>query len=164
MLMGIWFIFTVTFTVFLGAFLKAPFNFMDSWSDADSWSNLFYNILFNVSDTVGRKLGAKYNLSDKTVPFLTLTRLVFIPTTLLIAIYAKKEDGGFLKQDWFKIVNMVLFAISNGYLSTQCAIKAPSMVNDEQKMQIGMFVSIFLCLGITSGSFLAIPVGAALPD
>ena len=34
-------------------------------------------------------------------------------------------------QDWFKFLNVFLFAFSNGYLMTQCAIIAPSFVGKD---------------------------------
>lgn len=57
---------------------------------------------------------------------------------------------------------MALFALSNGYVSTQCCIKAPQVVSRDQQETIGIFVSLFLGLGIVSGSICAIPVGNAL--
>lgn len=57
--------------------------------------------------------------------------------------------------DWFIILNLVLFSVSNGYLSTLCAVKAPGTVPDEQKGQVGGFVGITISTGIMLGSLLA---------
>lgn len=65
--------------------------------------------------------------------------------------------------DWFKIVNISLFAFSNGYCSTQCAIKSPSRASPETKEAVGQFVGIFLITGIVIGSVIAIGVGMILP-
>ena len=125
--MSMWFIFASTFTVFTGAFLKSHFDFMKGMKDREAWYNLSINILFNVFDATGRKLGGSYSISDKLVPILSLLRLVFIPTTLLIARFncdgdlatcPHKMSGGLLDEDWFAIINMILYAFSNGFLST----------------------------------------------
>ena len=57
--------------------------------------------------------------------------------------------------DWFIIVNMIFFSVSNGYLSTLCAVKAPQTVEGEQKGQVGGFVGITISTGIMIGSLLA---------
>ena len=53
------------------------------------------------------------------------------------------------------IGNSVLFSVSNGFLSTLCAVKAPGTVPDEQKGQVGGFVGITISTGIMLGSLLA---------
>ena len=58
---------------------------------------------------------------------------------------------------------MILFAITNGYVSTQCAIKAPQYVKEDQREQIGIFIGLFIALGIVSGSIVAIFFGNFLP-
>lgn len=59
---------------------------------------------------------------------------------------------------------MTLFALSNGYVSTICAIKSPQNVPDESKGQVGAFVGNVISIGILTGSILAVFVGFALPD
>ena len=66
--------------------------------------------------------------------------------------------------DWFKILNMVLFSLTNGYLSTMCCVKAPSRAPDHLKESVGMFLSIFLTFGIMIGSIVAIGVGKGVPN
>lgn len=65
-------------------------------------------------------------------------------------------------KDYFKIINMMLFGISNGYVGTQCAIKAPQYVKEDQREQIGIFVGLFIALGILTGSVGAIFMGKIL--
>lgn len=68
-----------------------------------------------------------------------------------------------INADWFKIINMIVFAFSNGYVSTLCAVRAPNAAHDDLKESVGMFVSIFLTSGIFFGSILAIGVGEIVP-
>ena len=71
-------------------------------------------------------------MPNNLIVALALARVVFIPTTILTA--TQNTTGGFFDSDAVKFVNLILFSISNGYLSTQCSIKAPQFVGDEQKM------------------------------
>jgi hypothetical protein len=67
------------------------------------------------------------------VIFLTWARLIFVATFLLIDFNTNPSWLFGVEADWFKIINMMLFAASNGYCSTQCAIKAPSRAPDDSK-------------------------------
>ena len=98
-------------------------------------------------------------MSDTFVLVLTYSRVIFIATFILIA-FAEPPSWLFGHDaDWFKIVNMMLFAFTNGYCSTQCAIKAPSRAPDDSKESVGTFIGMFITLGILTGSILAIGMG-----
>ena len=158
-------VFIVTFVIFPGAFYDSSFDMLSSISDKDdrnSWYQIINLILFNVFDTIGRFMGGKFHLSGNTVIGLSVLRSVFIATTILIAY--KASPAFIFQEDWFKILNMALFALSNGYVSTQCAIKAPSYVKEDQRESIGIFVGLFIALGIVSGSIMQIPIGGILPN
>jgi len=86
MLFGMWFVFVLTFIIFPGAFFKSHLNFMEGMKDEIAWYCLAMILLFNIMDTVGRKLGGKYSLSDRAIPLLSLARIVFIPVTIMIAL------------------------------------------------------------------------------
>jgi hypothetical protein len=60
------------------------------------------------------------------------------------------------------VLNLVLFAISNGYVSTLCAVKAPSTVEGEAKGQVGGFIGITISTGIVLGSLLAFGMTEAI--
>ena len=64
----------------------------------------------------------------------------------------------FWAYDWFIILNLALFSITNGYVSTLCAVKAPQTVEGEAKGQVGGFVGITISTGIVIGSLLAFAV------
>jgi hypothetical protein len=70
----------------------------------------------------------------------------------------------FLESDTFKAINLVLFSILNGYVSTVLAIIAPSFVEKSQREQVGISVGIFMGLGILCGAIVCIPVGSMLPQ
>jgi len=87
--------------------------------------------VFNVMDTVGRKLGGvkTFDLEGHTIKILSIARIIFIATFFLVAF----EVGPIwmFNSSWFKIFNMMIFAFTNGYVSTLCAVKAPGTVQLE---------------------------------
>jgi len=82
------------------------------------------NLLFNIVDTIGRYLGGKIMAKKRIVVTLSILRLIFLFTTASTVLI----DTMPFRSDWFRILNLGLYALSNGYLCTQCAIIAPSMV------------------------------------
>ena len=95
--------------------------------------------------------------SPKVVIFLSVLRTFFIFTTIGFAL--EWEPTSIFGSDVFKVVNLVIFSISNGFVSTQCAIIAPSCVKEDQKEQVGIFVGLFIAIGIVTGSIVAIFIG-----
>ena len=72
-------------------------------------------------DTAGRKYGGSLNIPDKLVVILSLARSIFFITTYMITynvINKAPSDLGLLNSDAFIVINMILFAFTNGYVST----------------------------------------------
>jgi len=65
----------------------------------------------------------------------------------------------FFYWDWFIILNMGLFAFSNGYNSTLNMIFGPMNVKDEHKEKAGMIMAFHLVGGIFAGSLVALLLG-----
>jgi len=57
--------------------------------------------------------------------------------------------------DWFIICNMILFAFTNGYTNTLCAVKAPNSVPPEQAGQVGGMIGVIITFGILIGTVIA---------
>lgn len=159
-------VFVLTFVVFPGAFFSTNLNMMKGMKNEFTWYTLTVITIFNVFDTVGRKLGGYLHLSiSATVTYsLSALRLVFIYTAIHIVTLGKSDltQSSIFSSDTFKIINLVLFATSNGFTSTLCAIKAPQFVREDQREQVGLFVGLFIGLGILGGAIVAIPVGSVL--
>ena len=100
--------------------MTASFDFLNQWfEDADkrvSWGNLIVALVFSIADTVGRYAGSKVNIGASCVIILSLTRVLFIFTTIGTAVVW--EPKAIFGADWFKITNLLLFALSNGFVST----------------------------------------------
>lgn len=91
---------------------------------------------------------------------MSTMRTLFIATFLLIAFDV--APSALFSSDWFFITNLALFSISNGYVSTLCAVKAPMTVEGEAKGQVGGFVGITISTGIVFGSLLALGMGEVI--
>jgi hypothetical protein len=89
--------------------------------------------VFSVFDTIGRKMGSlkSFDLEGTGIKILTLSRTIFIGTFYLIAF--KVSPSWLFCSDWFCLVNMTLFAFTNGYASTLCAVKAPGTVPPDER-------------------------------
>ena len=154
--MAFCYIFVLTFLVFPGLVAASTLSFLEGTPGALAWLNLVILTAFNVMDTLGRYLaGVKcMNLSRrKTLGFSNL-RTVQVALFLLSAFAVP-----FFDSDLFKLMNYSLFAFSNGYLGSLCAIKAPQVVKSgEERGNVGAFLGIAKVLGILIGSTLALPL------
>lgn len=121
-LVSITFVFTLTFIVFPGVSLHTNFKFMEHVepSARGAWSPLIFLTIFNVCDTLGRWVaGQKFaQAPDMVVLIITYARVIFVATFILIAFNVPPSGLFGEDADWFKIINMMLFALSNGYCST----------------------------------------------
>lgn len=136
-LLAIFFIFLVTFVLFPGTTTDTKLMMFKNLEPEKrrAWQGLFFTFLFNVFDTVGRFMGGipKFTLPDKVVIISSYARIIFILTFMLIAWAVSPKWLFGDSADWFKILNMILFAFSNGFISTQLAIKAPSQAREDSK-------------------------------
>ena len=111
--------------------------------------------LFNVFDTIGRKFPEYLPMTKSKVYVLTFLRFIFLFTFPLVV--------GLVDTYWlssnvlssFTIVNMILFAFTNGYLTSTSFSLAPDQVPSELKGKSGSSLSFFLIMGIFSGSMYA---------
>ena len=124
MLFSVFFCFLVTFAIFPGFFLMMSFSFTET---NFPWHLILCLSLFNGFDMTGRILGANYHLPERAIFIMSVIRVSFVASTILIIIF--NDDIS----DWIKFLNIILFAVSNGYTSTQCAIKAPAYAMDKYK-------------------------------
>ena len=132
-LFSLMYVFVATFVVFPGCFFAERVKFLLNNQGQDSGFKIIIFILtFNVFDTLGRKLAGSIHLSSRIIMIGSIARTIFIPSTILLAM--KQDDDIFLfETDAFRFINLILFSLTNGYISTQCCIKAPSFVPKQQQ-------------------------------
>jgi Nucleoside transporter len=116
-------VFFVTFTIFPAVICDTKIEFLQGINNGGlrtGWTMLVFIFCFNFFDTVGRWLGGQPfgMLKDRPVLLITYARVVFIITAYLVDQNIGPAwligDSG----DWFKLLNMALFAFTNGYCST----------------------------------------------
>lgn len=131
LLWALLYVFVSTFIVFPGITFDTNLKCLSGLKNSAGWFVLIMNTVFSIFDTVGRKMGGLefFDLSSGTVKVSAALRTVFIATFYLIAFQV--GPSWLFISDWFIVVNMVLFAFSNGYVSTLCAVKAPNSVEPE---------------------------------
>jgi hypothetical protein len=127
-LVALTFIFTISLMVFPGDSIDTNIQFL-SWIEPvelrTSWKVLMLVMIFNVTDTIGRFLGGQRwaTIPDTVVIIGAYGRAIFLLTFTLIAFNVAPSALFGDNADWFKIINMMLFAFTNGFFSTQCAVK-----------------------------------------
>ena len=111
--------------------------------------------IFNFCDAVGRYMGGVPSLllSNKAIKIHSALRIIYLGTFLMVSFDC--APAALFGSDWFICVNLFFFSITNGYVSTLCAVKAPQTVEGEAKGQVGGFVGITISTGIVIGSILA---------
>ena len=109
-------IYFVTFMVFPGLTNSTTLTFLDS---DGPWFQIFFMTTFNLFDTIGRYIGGQPNffISQKLFYIQSWLRFLHIAAFFIFAYYEDIFD--FIKTptgDAIKILNMGIFAFSNGYL------------------------------------------------
>jgi hypothetical protein len=122
-LVALAFIFTVTFVVFPGDSIDTKIMFLEWLEPVElrtSWKVLMLIMIFNVFDTFARFLGGQKwaSIPDMAVIIGSYSRIIFVLTFTLIAFNVPPSGLFGDNADWFKIINMILFAFTNGYFST----------------------------------------------
>lgn len=157
-------VFFVTFMIFPAVICDTKIQFLQGIQSTDlriGWTMLAFIFCFNLFDTIGRWLGGQpfASMGDQTVLFLTYLRVVFIFTAYMVDQNFGPEWLVGNSGDWFKLLNMAVFALSNGYCSTQCAIKAPTRAPEDSKEVVGIFIGVSITSGIVVGSLIALATG-----
>lgn len=134
------FIFFVTICVYP---MVGPF----SWPMTSSWMNAL-NGVFQIGDMLFRfipELGPRFLLSRKVTMVGTLARtIIFIP---LFMIPARLPEVAVLSNEWFLLLVMVVFVLSNGWFATCAQIHTMQSVTDHKETNV---VANILTVGIVS--------------
>ncbi len=117
--------------------------------------------VFNVGDTIGKWAATnKYIgfIGDTLTFILTYLRFLFVIFGVLLL---HQWGPNFLVgtgNNWAPLLNLALFSFTNGYCLSLLAIKSPSKAPNEYKDAVGIFVGIFITVGIVMGSGVSIPL------
>ena len=156
LLIALVYVFVLTFICYPGLASDNTLKFMKDMKNYESWHFLIIQAFFNFCDAIGRYCGGVtcLILSNSAIKISSGLRTVFLLTFLLVAFDV--APAVLFSGDWFIILSLILFSLSNGYASTLCAVKAPQSVEGEAKGQVGGFVGVTISTGIVIGSILAL--------
>lgn len=140
-----------TFALFPGVTLKKQIYELDL-----TWNPVILVLIYNLFDTFGKYIAvARIFFTKNKITSLILIRFIFFGSFLLNI--QTNYDMSFLTSQWFCIVNLAFFALSNGYLTTAIFILASeSCVKAQQKEKIGFMMSFMFNIGCIGGSLLAL--------
>jgi equilibrative nucleoside transporter 1/2/3 len=148
MLINILMVFVMTFLVFPGTLFahSSKISFI-----SQSWWGVTAITVFNVFDLIARSLPAYFILvGPKNLPIAVFARFLLYPFFIFLG------PAHILDNTWMFLLVIAVFALSNGYFSTLCFIHSGSYVTkDSQRPLLGGLMSVFLTLGIFSGSMIS---------
>lgn len=133
-------------------------------------------LVFNIGDFLGRYLCSIPRLliwSARRLLSLSLARTLFIPVFLMCNIQRGPSTGtsGFISSDILYMLILLVFGITNGYLSSLFMMSAPSVEHNpylrgrvEDVDVAATVASFFLIGGLVIGSFASFGVRAAICD
>lgn len=127
--------------------MDTHFDFLSGSSSAKAWFNILMITIFSFGDTVGRALAGPLKLfGPRTIVFFTLGRLVFIVSAVLVQKSAHPK--WLFGTDWFRIVNIWLFAATNGYNTAAVMLLGPQQVRSKDKERAGLIMNFHLIGGV----------------
>ena len=124
-----------TFIVFPRIITRTNLHFIDLLVEDKqrqvTWTFWFFLFLMNLSDTLGKWIAGRTfaSTSDRLGYILTYLRFIFLLTCNLIKFQLGPDWLlGPIQGDWFKLLNLILFGVSNGFCLSIMAIKSRSRV------------------------------------
>lgn len=158
-----YFTFLITYLIFPGTMLSTRLDFLSHSKSRQSWFDIIMITLHAVLDTFGRYLAGIWVIFSKdSVVYLTIARVVHVP--LSIAIQLALSPSWLFQADWFRLVNISLFALTQGYNTSLLMIYGPQSVQDHQKEKAGMIMNFHLMGGLCTSSMLSAFVMSHIPQ
>lgn len=155
--LSVWFVFTVTIGLFPSITVlfeseHACNNIQERFFN-DIWTPFFF-LLFNLFDFIGRWSASKISfsfLNAHNIWIPVVGRLIFFPLFLLCRITDSQLPTIFMSDAW-PICFMIIFSLTNGYLSTMCMMLGPSLTEPRDSMLAGNIMVFCLTVGLFSGA------------
>ncbi|CAL6036076.1 Nucleoside_transporter [Hexamita inflata] len=173
--LSIFFIFAITLAIFPTIIAPIPFNTnakKNALGSDNGWWNIGVMTTFMIFDWVGRQMPvfkwASACLNLKACLCLAVSRLVFFAVFLLEALPKYVCDdhscakGPIIKSDIVTILTMIVFALSNGWLSSVTMMKYSSCVTKKVDGSLAANIQTFMLnSGLFAGGLLSL--GIAVP-
>ncbi|EIW61775.1 uncharacterized protein TRAVEDRAFT_143867 [Trametes versicolor FP-101664 SS1] len=135
-------------------------------------------LMFNIGDFTGRSICSLPRLhvwSARRLLSLSLLRTLFIPVFLMCnvqwASVSSSSHGPLINSDFLFMLIVLLFGVSNGYVSSMCMMAAPSLAHNPrlkgraEDVDVAATVASFcLVTGLALGAMLSFGVRAVVCD
>lgn len=145
----VWFVLLVTLGLYPGLSLATQ-----DESIPYAWFSTIMVIIFNFGDLLGKTIPKFFIASHKSIWILSFLRLVFGFTFYMVA--DKQSPEWLFGSIWFKMLNMLLFSLSNGYNSTVIIIQSTEKLPERERERAGYIIATALMVGIFSGTVVAL--------
>jgi equilibrative nucleoside transporter 1/2/3 len=141
--------YVLSFLVYPGVLMENPMKALTA-----DWKLVSILFVFNVCDVLGKNIAQYRNLYNKWGVFAVIVlRMAFIG---LMVVQALTSQYAIISSLWLTYVNIGLFGLTNGFVTTALFILGPEAVQGALK-EIAGFLSIFgLTTGIAVGGLLAL--------
>lgn len=117
----------------------------------------FLIYMFSVNDTIGRTLPRLFpkvvGMSDKIFWTFTIGRGALLAPLFLVS---SKTVSDLFSFDWFRLVLIITFAVTNGVNFATCNICGPKRVQTADKIHAGTILSLMAVNGVFIGTLLGI--------
>ncbi|KAH0603473.1 uncharacterized protein H6S33_007795 [Morchella sextelata] len=116
-------------------------------------------LIWNLGDLSGRILCGVYQWRGRAegLALLALARIVFVPA---LAACNVRGEGALVDSDlWYWLVQFA-FGVSSGWIGSCAMIRAPEVVEKEEREAVGGFMGLCLVVGLAAGSAASFWLGA----
>ncbi|XP_068211138.1 equilibrative nucleoside transporter 1-like [Palaemon carinicauda] len=152
--LSVMFVFFISLAVYPALCVK-----IDSSSDDPDWADTYFQpvvtfLLFSIGDYLGRQSSGFISWprrGSRILHVLVFGRIIFIPLFLLCNHDPKSPIPTVFDHDAYYIVFMLLFAFSNGYLSSLCMIYGPKLVSEDKAELASAIMIAMLGFGLMLG-------------
>lgn len=127
------------------------------------WTDVYYlpvvnYLLFNCGDYFGRLISGFLDLptNEHTALLLTVVRVIFVPCFLCSNTSEHHFLPTLIQHDYTFIAMIVIFALSNGYLTNVLLTLAPRSVKQHEKELASSIMAASLSVGMVAGSILSL--------
>ena len=142
------------FIITLGLFPGTIFAFRSVYGTTmQNWLPIILGLVFNIGDVIGRGAPGYYLVSKRYVPYLTFSRIIFVPLFLLCI------KPRLITNDIIMVLIMLGMSVSNGYCSTIAMIHGPSSCSPNERYEASTIMTFMLVFGIVMGSNLGVVLG-----
>lgn len=155
-------IYLVTMSVFPGVLVHVE---SMSKGDGSEWSERFFSpvvcfLLFNLGDTVGRLLSSSVEFPrnrENLMLTMALLRILLVPLFFSCNVQPRMPwMPVVLQSDWWFVLLVALFSLSNGYLTSVAMVQGPKKVEYYLQEKVGTVLVSMLATGMGVGSLLSL--------